>query len=124
MFEVSGGQARTFDTRLRGVNVTCHVAVDSTGQPDIQVMVPAVSLDSGLRAVSKFAGYCRRTLALSSGQDDAWAGVLASYFGFGLVLVSEDECRQIMPPPALDASDDGQPRQTFTRRVLSELRGS
>lgn len=124
MFEVSDARARTFDARLRGVDVTCQVALGSTGQPDIRVFVPAVSLDSGLRAVSKFAGYCRRTLALPSGEDDAWAAVLASYFGFGLVLVSEDERREVMPPPFLDVTDDGQPRQAFTRRVLSELSGS
>ena len=121
MFELGETKVHTFGSRQRGVNVTCRVSVEPDGTSDVSVVVPAETLSTGLRSISKFAGYCRRSLLLISGEDDAWAEVLASYFGFGLILVSAESCREVMQPPLLDSREGQVPRQAFTRRVLSEL---
>lgn len=120
MFEI---KAQTFETRLRGVNVTCIVTLDSPESPDVRIETRAKTLEQGVRAVSKFAGYCRRTLVLPAIDDDedAWARVLASYYGFGLVLESEDGRCEVMSAPAVDVANDHGPRQSFIRRVLAEL---
>ncbi|MCM3658091.1 hypothetical protein M3147_12610 [Agromyces mediolanus] len=120
MFEI---EAQTFETRLRGVNVTCIVTLDSAESPDVRIETRAKTLEQGVRAVSKFAGYCRRTLVLPvlSEDEDAWARVLASYYGFGLILESADRRREVMPAPAVDIADDQGPRRSFIRRVLAEL---
>jgi hypothetical protein len=120
MFEIG---AQTFETRLRGVNVTCTVSLDSVESPDVRIETRAKTLAEGVRAVSKFAGYCRRTLVLPvlGNDDEAWARVLASYYGFGLILESADRRCEVMAAPAFDIANDGGPRQSFIRRVLAEL---
>lgn len=120
MFET---EAQTFETRLRGVNVTCIVTFDSEESPDVRIETRAKTVEQGVRAVSKFAGYCRRTLVLPvlGDDEDAWACVLASYYGFGLILESGDRRREVMSAPAVDVVHDHGPRQGFIRRVLAEL---
>lgn len=114
---------RAFNTRLRGVNVKCVVKFDGSDLPQIQVETRSESVERGLREVSKFAGYCRRTLVLSSqnAEEVKWATVLASYFGFGLDLDVGEHKHEIMPAPALNRTDDEGPQNNFTRRVLSLL---
>jgi len=123
LFDVDGTATRKFDARLRGVGVTCTVAFDDAGRPEVSIEASAADLDSGLRDISKFAGYCRRSLVLEaeSAEADAWACVLASYFGFGLILVSDDSRRLVMQPPETLSREDDGPRQAFVRRVLSHL---
>ncbi|HCU78919.1 MAG TPA: hypothetical protein DGU37_10535 [Microbacterium sp.] len=113
---------RTFAAQLRGVDVLCTVEHVDGEAPIIGVETCAPNLESGLRAVSKFAGYCQRTLVLTmpSRADEQWAGVLASYFGFGLV-VDDGQRREVMPPPELDAEAGAETRRRFLRRVLQVL---
>lgn len=116
-------KTRTFDTRLRGVNVTCVVTLRSGESPDVRVEARAKTLEQGVRAVSKFAGYCRRTLVLPirDTEEEAWALVLASYYGFGLIVESADGRYEVMSAPAVDVANDHGPRRSFIRRVLAEL---
>ncbi|GLK17319.1 hypothetical protein [Herbiconiux flava] len=119
MYEVD---VHTFATQLRGVEVLCTVENVEGEEPVIGVETRALDVERGLRAVSRFAGYCQRTLILAapSIEDEQWAGVLASYFGFGLV-VDDRQRRQIMPPPEMDAGNDAESRRRFVQRVLQNL---
>lgn len=113
---------RTFTTQLRGVDVVCIVERVHGQAPVVGVETCARDLQRGLRAVSKFAGYCRRTLVLTmpSTADEQWASVLASYFGFGLV-VDNGHRREVMPPPEFDEEAGAETRQRFLQRVLQNL---
>lgn len=113
---------RTFATQLRGVDVLCTVERVDGRAPVVGIETRARDLQHGLRAVSRFAGYCQRTLVLTmpSQVDEQWAGVLASYFGFGLV-VDDGQRREVMPPPELDAGPGAETRHRFLRRVLQSL---
>lgn len=113
---------RTVAAQLRGVNVTCIVEHHEDREPVVSIETCAGSLEDGLRAVSRFAGYCRRTLVLASpeGDEEQWAEVLASYYGFGLV-VDEGQRREVMPSPELDVEADGEPRRRFLQRVMRTL---
>ncbi len=113
---------RTFATQLRGVDVLCTVERVDGQAPAVGIETCARDLQQGLRAVSKFAGYCRRTLVLTtpSTADEQWAGVLASYFGFGLV-VDNGQRREVMPPPELDEEAGAETRRRFLQRVLQSL---
>lgn len=123
MFEVHETATYRFDARLRGVGVTCTVAFDDEGHPEVSIAASAANLEVGLRDISKFAGYCQRTLVLesSSPEADAWARVLASYFGFGLIMMSDGARSEAMPPPGTHALGDDGPRRTFVRRVIAHL---
>lgn len=113
---------RTFPTQLRGVDVKCTVEQVDGSSPIVGVEICAATLEHGLHAVSKFAGYCQRTLMLTTPcqTDERWASVLASYFGFGLV-VDEGERREVMPPPELGDEADTKARRRFLQRVLQSL---
>lgn len=114
---------RTVAAQLRGVKVTCIVEHRQEREPVVSIETCAGSLEDGLRAVSRFAGYCRRTLVLASpgGDEEQWAEVLASYYGFGLAIDDEGQRRGVMPPPELDAEGDGEPRRRFLQRVMRTL---
>lgn len=121
---VDTGYDLVFAARLRGVNVTCIVPASDDDCPDVsavRVEVTASDATRGLAAVSKFAGYCPRTLALTEVSDDerAWAQVLASYFGFGLILVTNGERQDLMPPAALDETSGSSVRERFRSTVRS-----
>lgn len=77
-----GPLTTTFHTRLRGVDVRCDIA--DTGA--IHVVVSSSTLQDGLPRVSRFAGYCSRTLDIGNLADEdlAWASAVADYYGFGL----------------------------------------
>lgn len=100
------------------------VAFSDSGQPVVWVETQSADLQSGLRAVSKFAGFCERTLVLDASDDEAWAAVMASYFGFGLIVEDEKGRREVMPAPTLDSAEDDSMRDGFTRRVLGMLAAS
>ena len=123
MFDVSKTGTHRFDARLRGVDVTCIVAFNNDGHAEVSIEATASGLAAGLRDISKFAGYCQRTLVLvsSSPETEALASVLASYFGFGLAIVSNGAQREVMPPPDMFRPEDDGPRRAFTRRVLAHL---
>jgi len=120
MAEISGTQVHRFSARLRGVDVACTVTYRSE-EPVVRVETAPSHLDSGLRAVSKFAGYCERTLVLADApsEDIEWACVLASYFGFGLAVWRDGVREEVMPPPPLDASSPGSATERFLRQVLA-----
>lgn len=123
MQEIDEVGAHRLRARLRGVDVDCSIAYDTDGTPAITVEVHASEVSPGLRDVSQFAGYCERTLVLTSASDDdaAWAGVLASYYGFGLARIDNDNRVDIMRAPTLGATGDGDMRAAFVRRVLALL---
>lgn len=116
-------QSKVLDTRLRGVNVRCTVDFADSGCPIVSVETRSTSIQQGLRAVSKFAGYCRRTLVLSTSDESevAWAKVLASYFCFGLSHEQNGRRTQIMAAPSLGPTAQGSAQATFVKRVLALL---
>lgn len=123
MHEIDKVKTHQLRTRLRGVEVDCLIAHDTAGTPALVVEVHAAEVSSGLRDVSKFAGYCERTLVLGSASDDdvAWAGVLASYYGFGLATIDDGGRVDVMPAPALGGAGSAPTRAAFVRRVLDLL---
>lgn len=116
------GDDLVFLARLRGVSVTCVIPTTEENQPcvaAVRVEVTATDVARGLAAVSKFAGYCPRTLVLTdpSGDDAAWASVLASYFRFGLAVVVNGSRQDVMPPARLDESSGASVRERFRGSV-------
>jgi hypothetical protein len=57
-----------------------------TAEREIHVTVTAPTMAEGLPLVSRFAGYCARTLELTalSDHEALWASTIADYYGFGL----------------------------------------
>lgn len=118
-----------FSARLRGVNVTCVIPATDKSDPcvsEVRIEVTATDVARGLAAVSKFAGYCPRTLVLTDPSDDdgAWANVLASYFGFGLAVFVDGNRQDVMPPAHLDESSGASVRERFrgaVRRYVDHL---
>ena len=109
-----------FRARLRGEDVFCTVNLEHADAPSITVETSATSLNEGLRAVSKFAGYCRRTLVLRDPEEAAWAEVLASYFGFGLAIANDGVRCEVMPAPTSSGAEMTAARRQFIRRVLEQ----
>lgn len=111
---------RRFRARLRGEDVSCTVRLEHTDDPVVTVETTATSLKEGLRAISKFAGYCERTLILSNREEVAWAEVMASYFGFGLAVVNDGVRCEVMPAPASSGTETTAARRQFIRHVLEQ----
>ncbi|MCJ1708431.1 hypothetical protein [Microbacterium sp. VKM Ac-2923] len=109
-----------FRARLRGEDVFCTVRLESPDALSVAVETAATSLKEGLRAVSKFAGYCERTLILDSWEEAAWAEVMASYFGFGLTIANKGVRCEVMPPPTSSDSKMTGARRQFIRRVIEQ----
>lgn len=112
----------TFRTRLRGSLVRCHV---SPGD-QIHVDVIARSMKDGLERVSRFAGYCSRTLELTglADEDVLWACTVADYYGFGLTRVVDDERERLIPPAPFAPSVMTDARRQFRTFVLSSASDS
>lgn len=112
----------SFPARLRGVDVLCSVSYPLPDLAQVEVEVCASTLADGLKAISKFAGYCRRTLVLTgvSPSEQDWAAVMASYYGFGLCVEDDDGRREVMPAAAA-AGDPTPARAVFVRRALEQL---
>lgn len=106
----------TFHSRLRGSQVRCHVADDR-----IHVDVFAESMKDGLERVSRFAGYCSRTLELTdlADEDVLWACTVADYYGFGLNRVTGRERVELVPPRPFTPSVMTEARRQFRTLVLS-----
>lgn len=112
----------SFHTRLRGSQVRCYVSPDG----HIHVDVLAASMKDGLERVSRFAGYCSRSLELSALADDdvVWACAVADYYGFGLIRILGDERAELVSPRAFTPSSMTEARAQFRRLVLSSVEGS
>lgn len=111
-----------FQSRLRGSLVRCYVSSDD----QIHVDVIAGSMKDGLARVSRFAGYCSRTLELTGLADDdvLWACTVADYYGFGLTRVVDGQREQLIPPALFAPSVMTEARRQFRTFVLSSASDS
>lgn len=112
----------TFRTRLRGSLVRCHVSAED----QVHVDVIAESMKDGLERVSRFAGYCSRTLELTdlANDDVLWACAVADYYGFGLNRVVDGRQESLIPPAPFAPSVMTEARRQFRTFVLSSASDS